>query len=85
MPTSPNLMYAILAMDAYNRGYNPGIDGLLDTSNGTVQIGTATITKNIQDAQIFNEAQAAGGYAVAYTWNGDTIMASRRRRPWRRP
>ena len=85
MSTSPELMYAILAMDAYNRGYNPGIDGLLDTSNGTVQIGTATITKNIQDAQIFNEAQTADFYAVAYTWNGEMIMASRRRRPWPRP
>ncbi|MDR4487066.1 MAG: hypothetical protein R3B83_06020 [Nitrospirales bacterium] len=38
MAISSELMYAILAMDAYNRGYNPGmvLTGL--------QIGTATIS-----------------------------------------
>ena len=60
-----------LAMDAYNRGYNPGIADLSDTV-GT-QIGTATISNR------------SSFYTVAYAWNGDTIMASRRRRPWRGP
>ena len=66
-----DLFLAILAMDAYNRGYNPGIADLSDTV-GT-QIGTATISNR------------SSFYAVAYAWNGDTIMASRRRRTSRRP
>jgi hypothetical protein len=77
MSVSPNLMYAILAMDAYNRGYNPGIAGLSEASDGTVQIGTATITKNLEDAQLSNQAIAAGFYAVAYEWNGETIISYR--------
>ena len=77
MSISPELMYAILSMDAYNRGYNPGIANLAEASNGTVQIGTATITKNLQDAQLSNAAQAAGFYALAYEWNGETIISYR--------
>ena len=37
MVTSPELMHAILAMDAYNRGYNPGL-----VSEGN-SVGTATV------------------------------------------
>ncbi|MCA9499900.1 MAG: hypothetical protein KC588_11960 [Nitrospira sp.] len=69
-------MSTSLAMDAYNRGYNPGI--VLGGSN----IGTATIGS---DELLPAGSQAAGFYAVAYTWNGEMIMASRRRRPWHRP
>ena len=87
MVTSPELMHAILAMDAYNRGYNPGM--VLTGS----QIGTATIstdsTREFRDPGADPEdptpGQAAGFYAVAYAWNGNTIMASRRRRSWPRP
>jgi len=37
MSISPDLMYAILALDAYNRGYDPGIEYVGNS------IGTATI------------------------------------------
>ena len=37
MAISSELMYAILAMDAYNRGYNPGL-----VSEGN-SVGTATV------------------------------------------
>ena len=77
-----DLFLAILAMDAYNRGYNPGIADLSDTVG--MQIGTATISN--RSSSLANSPEvAAGFYAVAYQWNGDTIMASRPRRPWRRP
>ena len=51
------LLRAILAMDAYNRGYNAGVTGLERTAIG--------------DAAFFDDkgdlaAQAAGFYAVAY-------------------
>ncbi|GJL68035.1 MAG: hypothetical protein NPIRA06_06700 [Nitrospirales bacterium] len=71
MSTSPNLMYAILPW--IHRGYYPGISGLSEASNGTVQIGTATISKNFQDAQFSNDA--ASCYALAYEWNGETIIS----------
>ena len=76
MAISSELMYAILAMDAYNRGYNPAI------VLGGTNIGTATIGS---DELLPEGSEAAGFYAVAYAWNGDTIMASRRRRPWPGP
>ena len=83
MSTSPELMYAILAMDAYNRSYNAGIEGLGGLLS---QIGTATlVTDSETRPETQQDAQTAGFYAVAYQWNGNTIMASRRRRPWRRP
>lgn len=81
MSTSAELMYAILAMDAYNRGYNPGM--VLTGS----QIGSATIstdsTENFRDPNADPEAptpdQAAGFYAVAYEWKGERAGVSSRR------
>ena len=40
MTISKDLFLSILSMDAYNRGYNPGIEGLSDAP-GT-RIGNAT-------------------------------------------
>ena len=70
MATSRDLFLAILALDSYNRGYNPGLTGLSEAV-GT-QIGTATITKTTKDAN-----QAASFYATAYTWNGETVISYR--------
>ena len=72
--TSPNLMQAILAMDAYNQGYNKGIN------HGQMQIGLATFTT---DSAILdtpgNEdvAQNTGFYAVAYNYDGETVISYR--------
>ena len=52
-----DLLKAILAMDAYNHGYNAGILGLGN------QIGTATLTTERGQA----DAEAIGFYAIAYT------------------
>lgn len=72
MSTSPELMYAILAMDAYNRGYNPGIAGLGGMGS---QIGTATVGEDAETLLPQGSAIAAGFYAVAYEWNGETIIS----------
>ncbi len=45
MTISNELMYAILSMDAYNRGYGAGIAGLSDAKD--TAIGTATISDRI--------------------------------------
>lgn len=70
MSTSSELMYAILSMDAYNRGYN---QGLVYEGNS---IGTATVTLQ-SDISENGEAVAADFYAVAYEWNGETIVSYR--------
>lgn len=63
MSISPELMYAILAMDAYNRGYNPGIAGLGGKDS---HISTATIGEDAETLLEQGSAEAAGFYAVAY-------------------
>ena len=62
---------AILALDSYNRGYHPGIEGL-SSAVGT-NIGMATIIGD--DGQ--QAAQDIGFYAIAYEWNGETIISYR--------
>ena len=65
----PTLFLAILSMDSYNRGYDPGIENLPNLG----AIGNA----NIIDLALPTGAQAAGFYAIAYDWNGETVIAYR--------
>jgi hypothetical protein len=80
MTTSKELFLAILSMDAYNRGYGAGIgyagadDGLGDAI-GT-RIGNAEITYRAS-SDPNEDAVAAGFYALAYQWNGETVIAYR--------
>jgi len=69
MAISNDLFMAILAMDAYNRGYNAGIN--LDPT--VLQIGNATIRTD--DLPV--GSQAASFFAQAYTWNGQTVISYR--------
>ncbi|KUO51367.1 MAG: hypothetical protein APF82_11020 [Sphingomonadales bacterium BRH_c42] len=62
---------SLLALDSYNRGYNAAV-GDLDESGS---IGTATIRPFEPDEQ--DGWQAAGFYAVAYEWNGETVISYR--------
>ena len=72
MTISKELFLAILSMDAYNRGYRAGVAGLgMDDS----KVGNATIIKDAQDPS--GVAQAADFYALAYSWNGKTIISYR--------
>ena len=71
--TSPTLMQAILAMDAYNQGYKPGL------AHGEVQIGNATVRPReilVSDDEYANW-QTAGFYAVAYNYDGQTVISYR--------
>jgi hypothetical protein len=70
-----DLFRAILAMDSYNRGYNAGITGLSDDPN-TTQIGNATVAARSSSLQNSPEV-AAGFYAIAYNWNGETVISYR--------
>jgi len=55
-------------MDAYNRGYNPGISDFSEVSDGSVRIGTATISFNLENADLTPQAIDAGFYAISYEW-----------------
>lgn len=68
-----DLIYAILAMDAYNRGYGSGVTELSDEA-GT-QLGNYSVTRNADDpgSIAFN----AGFYALAYRKAGGTVIAYR--------
>lgn len=71
------LFNAILSMDSYNRGYGRSIN--LETIPNTSKLGNATITL---DSRIFRENgneldQSIGFYALAYDYNGETVIAFR--------
>ncbi len=72
--TNPDLMCAILAMDAYNRGYNSGI-GPVNGGLGGVgsQIGLATVIRQ----EGGTNAQAASFFAQAYTLGGKVVISYR--------
>jgi hypothetical protein len=67
-PISNELFHAILAMDAYNRGYGAKLTGLSDAV-GT-KLGKATVIGSATDA-------ADGFYAIAYELNGKKIISYR--------
>jgi hypothetical protein len=83
--TEKDLFLAILAMDSYNRGGGAGINdggasdtnGFGDSSDGSIKIGNATITHNLQDAGIVDASEAAGFYAVAYQTDYGTVISYR--------
>jgi hypothetical protein len=73
-PNQKDLMYAILSMDSYNRGYNAGISNL--GGEGAL-LGAIEVSKNAEQLLDAGAAQSAGFYAVAYQWNGETIISYR--------
>jgi hypothetical protein len=85
MTLQPELMNAILSMDAYNRGYDAGID-LIGTAVGDAQIIQTTldgVTVNLDSAIIRDPNTGErrdddiGFYALAYDYNGETVISYR--------
>lgn len=74
------LMKAILAMDSYNRGYNPRIK-FSDTADATgIHIGNAVIYKNssiLENPDGSRKDVAAGFYGIAYDYAGETVVSYR--------
>ena len=60
-------------MDAYNRGYEAGIE--LPTIIGTTYVGDAKIISSVADNN--TEARDIGFYALAYQMGTDTIISYR--------
>jgi hypothetical protein len=77
--SNPDLMRAILAMDAYNRGYNAGIKspgaGAREGLTGT-KIGEATLLRRSNIDVGSNEVNASF-FAQAYTLGGKTVISYR--------
>ena len=69
MTTQQDLMMAILSLDAYNRGYSPG----MSFTNGA-KTGDATLL-----APSDSNLSSTSFYADAYTWDNQTIIAYRGR------
>jgi hypothetical protein len=68
MATNSTLLQAILAMDAYNQGYDPGVLGVGNQIGEAVRIDTA----------LPSGAQAAGFYAAAYALaDGSRVISYR--------
>ena len=81
MALDPKLFNAILSMDAYNHGYNAGIT-LTTTSIGNAVIDRTSSDLGYVDPSVDPENlkfldQSTGFYAVAYSYNGETIISYR--------
>tara|TARA_R110002020_G_scaffold6361_8_gene26875 strand:+ start:2790 stop:3104 length:315 start_codon:yes stop_codon:yes gene_type:complete len=63
-------------MDSYNRGYDSGIGDGPDGLGESGSIGNANILARPNEIDIA-DWQAAGFYAVAYQWNGETVISYR--------
>lgn len=69
---------SLLALDSYNRGYGQNV--VLNSGDSTAgqdeagrKIGNATVI----DVPLPSGSIAAGFYAIAYNWNGETIISYR--------
>nr|WP_316656193.1 hypothetical protein [uncultured Gellertiella sp.] len=74
MNISKDLFMAVLAMDSYNRGYNASVGTAADGlgSQAGLKVGSASIMLSSDSS-----SSSAGFYAVAYNWNGQTIISYR--------
>lgn len=81
MTIDPRLMYAILSMDAYNRGYDAGIQIAEPENPVDQQLGSARIITTssalVDGNGNPNIDDDIGFYAIAYTYNGETIISFR--------
>lgn len=72
---NPDVFLSLLALDSYNRGYGQNVGGL--TNSG--MIGNATILRQSNITENSDEVQA-GFYAIAYQWQGQTVISYRGKR-----
>jgi len=75
-----DLIYAILTLDSYNRGYGSGINGLeVSTEEKSVKIGNWTIDKRDASFVFGQQAFDTGFYSIAYknNSNDDVVIAYR--------
>lgn len=74
MAMSTDLFLAILSLDSYNRGYDPGL-----AVNGS-QLGNASLSIDssvLRDANGQRFDQPVSFFAQAYSWNDQTVISYR--------
>ncbi len=83
MSLDREVFLSLLALDAYNRGPRPGLANLeLPNLDGQgrptedIRIGRAQVLSG-SEAILGPDSVAAGFAAVAYEWNGETIISYR--------
>ncbi len=71
MTITKDLFLSILAMDAYNRGYDEGIENLGGIGS---RVGSATISTDSETLSLENDDFLSDGfYALTYTVDGSNI------------
>jgi hypothetical protein len=75
MTMNREVFLSILAMDAYQRGYAPGIKGVSGTRLG----GASLITRESRGISNvgYLEWHSTGFFAQEYEWGGDTVISYR--------
>ena len=76
-----DVFLSLLALDAYNRGYGQNVivqdgdnpDGQIETNR---RIGNAMI-QGQSNVTTDSDERNAGFYAIAYAWNGETVISFR--------
>lgn len=83
MALNRDVFLSLLALDAYNRGPGRAINELRvpaigpdGTPQEIIKVGNAQIVSD-SSAILGPSAQAAGFYAIAYDWNGETVISYR--------
>ena len=77
MTMNREVFLSLLALDAYNRGYRANVGGLPESGGiGEASIVTRESIYGEQADAILQSWQAAGFYAIAYDWNGETIISA---------
>ncbi|MBE5073997.1 hypothetical protein IM511_06735 [Erythrobacteraceae bacterium E2-1 Yellow Sea] len=69
---------SLLALDSYNRNYGQNVilyDG--DITSGQNEAGRQLGGATILNVDLPNGSISAGFYAIAYDWNGETIISYR--------
>lgn len=68
---SPDLYYAILAMDAYNRGYKRGLVVPGNKIGNADLVADSSLLGSVPNNSNLNKDNAASFFAQAYTFNQD--------------
>ena len=71
MSISKDLFLAVLSMDAYNRGYNSGIEDEIGIGAGLGQAGSGIGNALVLNVPLPSGSEAAGFYAISYEMTAD--------------
>lgn len=75
---NPELFKAILAMDSYNRGYDASIQLTgSQVGNASIKTDSQILGTTVVDGQTVDRHETIGFYALAYDYDGETVISYR--------